>query len=459
MNESNSDSNKSPKTKEKVRTPAEIVKFAGWEKWMLGLSYFVLVICYSIILIQLLHCVPSKISGYLYSWCSPFLVPNPCLTYIALISAILAWLVHFLIWKEKKVYKLRLEDSSEVMASIIEAKTAEKRLIGKIVKPDNLDTKLQNVINEAKRLEALGDKNWTDYQILTLNVMLVDFLKPDDLKARARASLEDLQDYCENRVDRFEEDSYESWRKRIRKGCEEIDRIERRDDEKDEEYLKRRDDASRQLRANLRMLLERLSDYDKHWSEGSAVLAAIIKCGVTTLPHFLGIGLLPLLYISLEENLSFYNMAALGVCGSITAVLITLHQRYGSNEAEVGATKGRTQLWLSILGTTLGLVAGIVFYAMVKGKLLDGNLFPEFPPKNLAVDVMCTGKSGHEILLTGETYYATKTLQCRVQEGGISSDDNGGAECSRGLRKTGSEPQHVVSLEASTPGGVVRRQA
>ena len=40
---------------------------------------------------------------------------------------------------------------------------------------------------------------------------------------------------------------------------------------------------------------------------------------------------------------------------------------------------------------------------------------------------MCTGKSGHEIFLTGESKYGTKTLQFQVQKGGGKSDDNGGA--------------------------------
>ena len=387
MSEINSDSIEDSKTDERVKTPAELAEFSSCQKRLLFVTYCGLGLCYLLILIQLLHCVPSKISSFLSSTGCFLVVPNPCLTYIVLILAPLAWLVHFLIWKEKKVYKLRLEDSSEVMASIIEARTAEKRLEGKETKPDNFDTKLQNVKNEARRLETLGNKNWTDYQILTLNVMLVDFLKPDDLKARARSSLEDLQEYCENRADRFEEDSYDKWRDRIREGCKKIDEITVEDCNDDKEkILLCRDQAAEPLRAELRMLLERLSDYDKHWSEGSVVLASIIKCGVTTLPHFLGIGLLPLFYKSLDGNLFIHNMAVLGACGSITAVLLKLYKRYGSNEAEVGATKGRTQLWLSILGTSLGLVAGILFYAMVAGELLSADIFPNFPIKNQCIE-------------------------------------------------------------------------
>ena len=80
--------------------------------------------------------------------------------------------------------------------------------------------------------------------------------------------------------------------------------------------------------------------------------------------------------------MSILNMSMLGVCGSLTAVLLKIYHKYGSDEAEVGVTKGRVQLNLAILGTSLGLVAGILFYALVAGGLLKGQLFPSFPLMN-----------------------------------------------------------------------------
>ena len=225
MNESNSDSNKSSKTEERARTPVEIVKFSIWDNIWLAISYFFLSIFYLIILIQLLHCVPSKISSYLYSSGYPFLVPNPCLTYIALILAPLAWLVHFKIWQKKKVNKLRLEDPSEVKALIVEAETTEPRLAEKEGKPDYSGKELVKLKKEAKRLGKLGDKNWEEYQILPLKVMLVDFLKPDDLKARAKSSLEKLREYRESMADQFGEDHFEEWSNSINNGCRKINGI------------------------------------------------------------------------------------------------------------------------------------------------------------------------------------------------------------------------------------------
>ena len=345
-----------------------------------------------IILIQLLHCVPSKISSYLYSSGYPFLVPNPCLTYIALILAPLAWLVHFKIWQKKKVNKLRLEDPSEVKALIVEAETTEPRLAEKEGKPDYSGKELVKLKKEAKRLGKLGDKNWEEYQILPLKVMLVDFLKPDDLKARAKSSLEKLREYRESMADQFGEDHFEEWSNSINNGCRKINEIKKGDDEHDKEFIRRKNEASESLRGKLRMLLRHVTDFDKNWAEGTAIINSLMLFVVIALPHLFAIGILPFFYkcpYFMDGNLPILNMAVLGVCGSLAAVLMRFYRMYKSDVTllEIGDTKGRNQLTLAILGTALGLVAGILIYAMVAGKLLDGDLFPNFPPENHFEDV------------------------------------------------------------------------
>ncbi len=389
MSDSKLDSIEDPKTDERVRTPAELAEFSFWDYVFLGITYCVLGICYSIILIQILHCVPSKISGYLYSSCCPFLIPNPCLTYIALIFAPLAWLAHFKIWHERTVYNFRLEDPSEVTALIIEARTEKGH------KPYNSDLKIKELEKEAERLEGLGYENWTDYQILNLDVMLVDFLGFEDLKARAKSRLEDLRDYWVGTADRYEPNHYKKWSDRIKKGCKKINDIKIDDYQKDrEKFLRGKDDAAELLRAELRMLMEHVTDWDQLWAEGSAVFNAIMKFGVIALPHLFGIALIPYFYSSSNENcsLSILSMAVLGVIGSLTTVLLKLYRMYASDQPEVGVTKGRVQLNLAILGTALGLVAGILFYALVTGGFLNGPLFPTFPLNNEFVGIEETTK-------------------------------------------------------------------
>ena len=396
MNENKSDSDENPeaakRAEKRVRTPKEIAEFSDCENWMLGICYSVLGICYSIILIQLLHCVPSKISGYLYSSGYPFLVPNPCFTYIALILAPLAWLVHFKIWQKKKVNKLRLEDPSEVKALIVEAETTEPGMAEKEGKPDYSGKEWEKLQKQAEKLERLGDKNWEEYQILPLKVMLVDFLKPDDLKARAKSGLEKLREYRDSMADQFGADHFKEWSKSINDGCKKIDDIKKGDEEQDKEFIRRKNEASEPLRGKLRMLLRHVTDFDKNWAEGTAIINSLMVFVVIALPHLFALGILPFFYkcpYFMDGNLPILNMAVLGVCGSLAAVLLRFYRMYKSDVilVEIGDTKGRIQLTLAILGTALGLVAGILIYAMVAGKLLDGDLFPNFPPENGFEDV------------------------------------------------------------------------
>ena len=149
------------------------------------INYLILSICFIFVVGQFCNIFPE----------------NPCYTYLALTSSLAVILLIFLINYKKRVYIARLEDFSEVEALLIEAETVEKRLPNK---PEGFEKKEAEIKKEATRLRALGEIKWIDYQILSLNVMLVDFLKFEDLKARARSSLTDLAEYCHNTADRFE---------------------------------------------------------------------------------------------------------------------------------------------------------------------------------------------------------------------------------------------------------------
>ena len=382
------------KDSDKSGTPAELAEFSFWDYIFLGIAYLFLFCCYSTLLIQLLPCVPNKLSSFLSNLCFLF-APNPNLIYIVLFLAPFAWLVHFIIRLKRRVYDFRLEDPAEVNALIVEAESAIKRSENK----PNLSIRRELLKTEADRVNELGHENWTDYQILNLDRMLVDFLKPDDLKARAKSRLEELQEYWVGTADRFEPNHFEKWRDRINKACDEIDRIKgdeidriKEDELEEKSRLRKRKAASiKLLRADLRMLMEHVTDWDCLWAEGSAAIISIIRLGVIALLHFFGIGLLPLIYNNCldggDVNMCILNMSMLGVCGSLTAVLLKIYHKYGSDEAEVGVTKGRVQLNLALLGTSLGLVAGILFYALVAGEILKGPLFPSFPLKNDPGDI------------------------------------------------------------------------
>lgn len=219
--------------------------------------------------------------------------------------------------------------------------------------------------NEANRLERLGSRGWTEYQVLSLNQLLVDFLKEDELKGRARSSLEDLFEYTEWSSSRHDPEHYVQWEERINEAIDEIDKSDGGDLE--------RDQAAERLRAELRTLLEHVADYDQYWDQGSVTIRILMTCGVVTIPLLVSMGLLPLLHPAGAMGIGIMNWGLLGISGALAAVLLNLHK---SDLLYVGSTKGREAIWRAILGAALGLVAGILMYSMIAGGLLAGDIFP-----------------------------------------------------------------------------------
>lgn len=307
--------------------------------------------------------------------------PSICGTYIAFAFLIIVLPIDRFIRRRLIVHNARLEDRSEVEATIVEAETVEPRLLNP-VRPEDYDKKKKDLDKEVERLRKLGPKGWTEYQVLSLNQMLVDFLGEDDLIARSQLSLADLKEYAEGDAYRYDIEQYYEWSTRINEAIEEIKKSEETAGEK-------RDDATEPLRANLRTLLEHVSAYGLNWAEGSALLRSLMICGVTAIPIFLAMGILPF-----TGKLDLFNWAFLGISGSLTAVLLEIRK---SNLVEVGNTDGKKELWRAVLGSVLGLVAGILSYAMISGGIFNGAVFPNLDSdsmKDIGLSIVCAFGAG-----------------------------------------------------------------
>lgn len=285
------------------------------------------------------------------------------------------------------VHHSRLEDQSEIEALFVEVRTVESRLTGPERKPDDFDQKVQKLNDEVQRLEELGPKGWTEFQVLSLSQMLVDFLKLDDLKARARSSLAELEEYTEDSAYRYDIRHFFLWQENIDEAINKIDEFEGKPAEQDT--------AAERLRAELRTLLEHVASYHANWAEGSAVVRDLVICGVAAVPILLVMGLLPSLHPSGDGALGVLNWGLLGISGSLTAVLLSLRN---SDVVEVGNTEGKKELWRAVLGATLGFVAGILIHSIISGWLLSaGAAVPDLAsaePKDIGLSILWAFGSG-----------------------------------------------------------------
>ena len=283
-------------------------------------------------------------------------------TYIALILIPLCFLLSRVFQHEIRVHEERLQDPSEVEALIVEARTIEPRMDNK---PENYAEKAKDLQEEADRLEKAGPYYWTEYQILSLNQMLVDFLKIHDLKERADSSLDDLEEYATDSAYSYDLRKFDRWKERIDKAEEELDKATGDSDEQDK--------AAESLRASLRTLQEHVANYEAFWANGTVVIRSLIISLAISIPVLLIVGILPFWFLEGNKVMTVFNWALLGSAGSLTAVLLALRD---TDVVAVGHTEGQKVLWRTVIGGLLGLVAGTLIYSLITGGLLSGSMFP-----------------------------------------------------------------------------------
>ena len=300
-------------------------------------------------------------------------------TYLALAGFLSGLVSEFVIRHREFVHKARKEDLSVVEALIQEAKNIAPELT-KPEKSASLAERRKQIENEVSRLESLGPEEWTEFQILTLNRLLIDFLPIEDLKARARSSLDELKEYADGDAFSYDVRLYYSWEEKITSNIDELERDnEKKGDEKNNKV--------EALCANLRSLREHVADYEYNWAEGSTIVSGIRICGSAGVVVFTLMGILPILYSiphsthSYDFSLSVLNWGYLGVVGSIASALIGLRN---SNEVEVGSTSGKQELWRIVLGAPLGLLAGILIFSALAGELIkSGAAVPDLSKPGL----------------------------------------------------------------------------
>ena len=298
-----------------------------------------------------------------------------CWTYIALLMFLIGlvterWLLH-----ELRVHETRTEDQSEINALIQEASNVQPRLRiqnkdgQQEDRPKDFDRLKMQVDSEVERLGNLGPEAWTDYQIVPLDRLLIDFLPIEDLKARARSSLVDLEEYAVGDAFSYDTRLYQEWKTRIDEDIKVIDDCSDKGEQ---------DCIADKLRADLRSLFDHVASYESNWARGKTIVNSIRLCGAAAVLVFMVMGVLEVIYPVSDTagvpRLGIVHWGFLGIAGAITSVLLNLRN---TDEVEVGNSRGVQELWRAILGAILGFVAGILIFSALAGGLInDGAAVP-----------------------------------------------------------------------------------
>ena len=303
---------------------------------------------------------------------------NICGTYIAFSFIILFLILDRIIYHEKIVHKSRLEDISVVDATFVEVQAVQK--------PEHMTDEeyleKQRIVNsEVDRLRKIGNKGWTEYQVLSLNQFLVEFLGKHELIARAQSYLEELEDYAEDKAyGGYDRKQYDIWEERINDAIEVCEKEEdtkqpTTDDSSQKGIPSQEYEPVYKLQVRLQTLLEHIASYNHNWSEGSAVINGIKLCGMLIIFILIPMGLVPILHCQGEQSLKFFNWGLFGIVGAISAVLLELRK---SDYVEVGNTQGKKELWRTFVGSSLGFLSGIIAYWMfAAGLFIEGAAVPK----------------------------------------------------------------------------------
>lgn len=253
----------------------------------------------------------------------------------------------------------------------IEANTVERPAH---LKQDEYKKKHENLLEEVKRLEneeKMPKRNWSEFEILSLTQMLVEFLDGYELKTRARKILGDLEDFALDRAVSYDVEVYKSWNKRIENA---ITRLEVSVGKK-----KREREARDELEALVQEVHAHLAEYERLWAEGSVYLEAIILCGVLSVVTLAFMGLLPIVDPGGNGVLGILNWGLLGIVGAVTGALVGLHE---SNATEVGNTRAKQELQRIVLGVGIGFVSGVLAYSAIYAGIVQGSIFPDLAARN-----------------------------------------------------------------------------
>jgi hypothetical protein len=245
-----------------------------------------------------------------------------------------------------KVYAAQLEDRSEV----------ERFFLHKILKEEES-------ASVVSYYEKLGPEGWTVYQVLPLRQLVIQKADAADIIPMARTILDVLKDYSADTAYDYDEDLYKDWKTRIDDAITAYQADGAGDKEEHE------------LRSVISEATDHVTYYDMIVAEGSVMIRSLLTVVAVGSIVMLYYGILPMTYS--EQKFGIINWSILGAAGALMAALQNLRN---SDVTEVGNTEGRKEIWRTVSGGTLGLMAGALAYGLIVGGIMTSPLLPTLPP-------------------------------------------------------------------------------
>ena len=307
-------------------------------------------------------------------------------------------LMHFWGRYEKAQFMARVQDRNYVWSLVASGEQASEKLSEKL-EYETKDEELRHKVSKRRLPEVIGalqkkledDKPIVEYDLLALKILLVDCANGHAVAAQAHAYLADLKDYADQEAHTQTVEEYADIRHRVedteRKIYAQRHYNEKQSDsgEPEEEKVL----AVLELREIVKEeLLPKLTENEKLWTEGAAILKILRGACLAAIPLLLATGLIPM-YMGEICMLSGIHWAILGVAGALVAVLRALGE---TKRLVVGNEQGVNEVQRAWWGAGLGLVAGLLTYMLVKSGFISCFLFGgPCVPDNMENQILVSG--------------------------------------------------------------------
>ena len=232
----------------------------------------------------------------------------------------------------------------------------------------------QHAQEERNRLKSL-ERSTLELDVLPLRQALVDLYRPEqELISKVRRELELLQEYAS--VGEYDLDEESS--KRVNETIDGLRTtlMEHERDDTNNDNGERREQLTHTLRAELKILRERVAWYDYTWAYGELLRQCVTWWALAALSSTFVIGILPLVHSQGSLNIGILHWTSLGAFGALLALLLRLQQL---DLPELGETRGKQLLQGMGRSVAIGAAAAALLYFALWGGALDGKAFPNLP--------------------------------------------------------------------------------
>ena len=349
-----------------------------WQKIIKWISIAILIVVPGLFLTAALCCVLNP--ELLEVICAD----DSCLPGIfVLVSGIILMLpisIIAILWVRYRVaiHEEKVQDRSTVESLLEQACTTASLLE---CEQDDVEksTYAQEIHAEIKRLREIGPDGWTYYQTLHLDLLLVDtFFGEEEVISNAELALTQLADYVADSSAPFDLKQYNKWNERLKiitapEDSAEYWRIKHCEESPDGDGSKLLELGKERLKA----LKDYIADIESDWATGSVILRNLKYSSIATIIAFLLIAFLPVMFAWYANSGELeFGWFGWGLLGSVGALLSVLHKQQKFNIVELGNTEGQKEFWRVFAGGCLGLVAGLIAYALISSGVVGGRLFP-----------------------------------------------------------------------------------